>query len=51
MYEKMKIYMLENFEEEGAKKLSSPLVAFSTVICKVTASTLSYPHEVLRSRI
>ena len=51
MYEMMKIWMLKNWEKEGADKLSSSYVAASTIICKFTASAVSYPHEVLRSRI
>ena len=51
MYEMMKLYMLENYEEPGAEKLRSRYVAIASTICKVTASAASYPHEVLRSRI
>lgn len=51
MYEVMKLYMLKNWEKEGAEKLSSKYVALSTILCKFTASAASYPHEVLRSRI
>ena len=51
MYEIMKLYLLENFEEPGSTKLSSKYVAVSAITCKVTASLASYPHEVLRSRI
>lgn len=51
MYEKMKMHFLANYEQPGAEKLSAKYVAFCTILCKVTASAASYPHEVLRSRI
>jgi len=40
-----------NFEESGADKLSTKNLVFSTVVSKVIASSVSYPHEVLRSRM
>ena len=51
MYEIMKLYLMENWEKEGAKKLSSKYIALAAITCKFTASVASYPHEVLRSRI
>ena len=51
MYEMMKIYLMKNWEEQGATKLSSKYIALATMVSKFTASATSYPHEVLRSRI
>jgi len=51
MYERMKLHFLANYEPEGSKKLSSKYVAVCSITSKFTASLLSYPHEVLRSRI
>ena len=51
MYEKLKIYFQQNFEDKNAVKLSTKYIVASTLISKIAASAVSYPHEVLRSRI
>jgi solute carrier family 25 (mitochondrial folate transporter), member 32 len=50
LYEKLKIYFRENMDKD-ASKLSTKYIVASTLISKVLASAVSYPHEVLRSRI
>lgn len=51
LYEKLKIFFKDNYECTDAKKLSPKYIVLSTIIAKVTASLVSYPHEVLRSRL
>lgn len=51
LYEKLKIYFKDNFEDKNAENLSSKYVVASSVISKIVASAASYPHEVLRSRL
>lgn len=51
IYESSKFYLKNNFEEPGADKLSTKYLLLSTVVSKVIASSVSYPHEVLRSRM
>jgi solute carrier family 25 folate transporter 32 len=50
MYEKSKLFFLENFEEPGATSLSSKYIIVSSVTCKCLTSMVTYPHEVIRSR-
>ena len=50
MYEKLKLYFLNNFENNEEGRLSSKYVFVSAVISKVIASIITYPHEVLRTR-
>jgi solute carrier family 25 folate transporter 32 len=47
-YEKLKIYFKA---QSGQEKLSSFYILLATFISKTLASTLSYPHEVVRARI
>lgn len=42
---------MNHHEQPGAKKLSSKYIIISSIISKITASLVSYPHEVLRSRL
>lgn len=49
MYEKLKIYFMKNFETR--EKLSIKYILLATIISKVGSSAVSYPHEVLRSRL
>jgi solute carrier family 25 (mitochondrial folate transporter), member 32 len=51
LYEKLKIYFQTNLEDKNAHKLSTKYIVASTLISKIAASAVSYPHEVLRSRI
>jgi len=50
-YEKLKIYFKANYEHKDAKTLGTKYIMFSSVISKIIASAVSYPHEVLRARI
>ena len=50
MYEKMKISLKQKYEP-NADHLSSKYIMLSSIISKLGASAVSYPHEVLRSRI
>ena len=50
-YEHMKIHFKNNFEEKGAKKLSTKYILMSSVLSKLVSSVVSYPHEVLRARM
>ncbi|CAM6126911.1 unnamed protein product [Calypogeia fissa] len=50
VYEKMKAYFADR-EGKGIDELKSSEVAISSAISKVIASTLTYPHEVVRSRL
>ena len=51
IYESTKFYLKNNFEEPGAEKLSTKNLLFSSIVSKVIACSISYPHEVLRSRL
>ena len=51
LYEKLKIFFKDNYEPEGSKSLSPKYIVASTITAKVSASMISYPHEVLRSRL
>jgi len=51
IYESTKFYLKNNFEEPGADKLSTKNLLFSSIVSKVIACSVSYPHEVLRSRM
>lgn len=50
LYEKSKIYFMDNFEPPGTQTLSHRYVLISAVVCKGLTSLLTYPHEVVRSR-
>jgi len=50
-YENLKILLKNKYEPQNDGKLSNSLIAASTIIAKVSASLISYPHEVLRSRL
>lgn len=50
LYEKSKIYFMENFEEPEKKTLSHKYVLISAISCKALTSLLTYPHEVVRAR-
>jgi len=51
MYEKMKIYFKRNWEAADAEHLSVKFILAASILSKIGASLLSYPHEVLRSRL
>jgi solute carrier family 25 folate transporter 32 len=50
LYEKSKIYFMENYEDPNATSLSSKYVMISAITCKILTSLLTYPHEIIRSR-
>ncbi|CAN1199170.1 Nicotinamide adenine dinucleotide transporter 1, chloroplastic [Linum perenne] len=49
-YEKIKIYLTEK-ENTTVDKLGAREVAIASSISKIFASTLTYPHEVVRSKL
>jgi len=51
LYEKSKIYLLQNREPPGNKKLSAINIFICSTISKTLASLGSYPHELLRARL
>ena len=50
LYEKLKIHCKETYEKDQ-ENLSSKFVVASSITSKLIASAISYPHEVLRSRL
>jgi solute carrier family 25 (mitochondrial folate transporter), member 32 len=50
LYEKSKIYFMENYEDKDRDSLSPKYVLISACSCKALTSLLTYPHEVIRSR-
>ena len=51
VYEKLKLYFKKNFEPIESQNLSSKYIVISSILGKVISSLVSYPHEVLRSRL
>ena len=51
LYESLKFYLKNNFEDPNSDKLSNKFVVLSTVCSKVVACAASYPPEVIRSRM
>jgi solute carrier family 25 protein 33/36 len=51
IYEKMKSSMLVRHEEAGRNRLSSVEYLFAAGVSKAVASVLTYPHEVVRTRM
>ena len=50
LYEKLKIHLKENYDQDS-ENLSTKYIVLSTVTAKLISSAISYPHEVLRSRL
>lgn len=48
LYELLKGYL--NIDETGSKVSQAPQILTASVLAKVCASTISYPHEVIRTR-
>jgi len=51
LYEKMKIFFKNNYEDPNSTKLSNKYILLSTMISKIIASFSCYPHELLRARL
>ena len=51
IYEQTKIYFKNNFEDPKAEILSPQYLIGSSVFAKLIASTIAYPHEVVRARM
>ena len=51
VYESMKFYFKNNFEDPSADKLSSKYLIASTITGKIFANLISYPHQVIRARL
>ena len=51
LYEKIKIWMMQNLEPTGTEKLSVLNTMVCTTISKTLASLVTYPHEIFRSRL
>ena len=51
VYEKSKIYFLNNYEQKGTEKLSAKYIFIASTLSKTLASVASYPHEILRARL
>ena len=50
LYEKLKIHLKENYDKDS-EHLSTRYIVLATVFAKLISSAVSYPHEVLRSRL
>lgn len=50
LYEKSKIYFLNNVQSDPRAPLESKYVFVSAISCKALTSLLTYPHEVIRAR-
>jgi solute carrier family 25 folate transporter 32 len=50
LYEKLKIYCKQNYDQDS-ENLSTKYIVACTITSKLIASAISYPHEVLRSRM
>ena len=51
IYEQSKIYFKNNYEDPKAEILSPKYLISSSIFAKLIASTIAYPHEVVRSRM
>ena len=50
LYEKLKIYCKNNYDKDS-ENLRTRYIVACTLTSKIIASAVSYPHEVLRSRM
>lgn len=50
LYEKLKIHLKKNYDKES-EDLSTKFIVLATITSKLISSAVSYPHEVLRSRL
>lgn len=50
VYEKLKIYFKNNYDQHS-QNLSAKYIVVSSIMAKIFSSCISYPHEVLRSRL